>query len=196
MPRHIGEHGMSAMGRKQPLRTTGEDPKRLTWLSGYRSRKMKYACLFAAMAGSFLWSEASAAELAGPGRFCGYSPIIDLRAGEKVVTLEGGIHGGTFRWEGSFGALDVHGIGWASRPPGRIVTAASEQGPFRFAQRRTKTGYRVALWNGAQGAAYFESPRPISTEQLQAIDRVASFQEGETPSGCNLRTIFSWNTVG
>lgn len=153
---------------------------------------MKNAFFCAVIAGAFLSTEPNAGELAGPGRFCGYSPIIDLRAGEKVFTLQGGIHGGSFRWEGSFGALEVHGIGWASRPAGRIVKAGTGHQPNRFAQRRTKTGYSVAIWNGAQGAAYFESPRPITREQLQAIDRVSLFQEGETPSGCKLRTVFSW----
>jgi hypothetical protein len=55
-----------------------------------------------------------------------------------------------------------------------------------------KDGYSIAIWNGAQGAAYFESPRPITREQLHAIDRVVLFQEGQTPSGCKLRTVFSW----
>ena len=153
---------------------------------------MRTAFFSAVIAGLLLSTEANAGELAGPGRFCGYSPIIDLQAGEKVVTLQGGIHGGSFQWEGPFGVLEVHGVGWASRPPGRIVKAGSGSRPNRFAQRRMKNGYSVAIWNGAQGAAYFESARPITREQLHAIDRVALFQEGQTPSGCKLRTIFSW----
>ena len=153
---------------------------------------MRTAFSSAVIAGSLLSTEAHAGELVGPGRFCGYSPIIDLQAGEKVVTLQGGIHGGSFRWEGSFGVLEVHGVGWASRPPGRIVKAGSGSRPNRFAQRRMETSYSVAIWNGAQGAAYFESARPITREQLDAIDRVALFQEGQTPLGCKLRTVFSW----
>lgn len=83
-------------------------------------------------------SSANASSIVGPGRFCGYSPIIDLRDGEKVTTLEGGIHGGSFRWEGAFGTLEVHGVGWASRPRGRIVKARSSNNLARFAQKRVE----------------------------------------------------------
>lgn len=138
-------------------------------------------------------SEANAGELAGPGRFCGYAPIIDLVAGEKVTTLEGGIHGGSFRWDGDFGSLEVHGIGWASRPKGLIVKAASGVKPARFAQRRAKEGYEIAIWNGAHGAAYFKSQKPFTGSQLVAIDRALLFEEGQVASGCDLRTIFSWD---
>lgn len=34
---------------------------------------------------------AEAGELEGPGRFCGYSPIIDLLPGERITTLEGDV---------------------------------------------------------------------------------------------------------
>jgi hypothetical protein len=149
--------------------------------------------IFRAVIGALLVSSgAKAGELAGPGRFCGYAPIIDLLAGEKVTTLEGGIHGGSFRWEGAFGSLDVHGIGWARRPGGRIVKTVSVNKPGRFAQRRVKNGYSIAIWNGGQGAAYFNSKEPFTRAQLHAIDRVALFQEGQTPSDCELRTVFSW----
>jgi hypothetical protein len=50
--------------------------------------------------------------------------------------------------------------------------------------------YVVAIWNGRQGAAYFTSDQPITAAQLGAIDRVRLYQEGETPEGCNLRTVF------
>lgn len=135
---------------------------------------------------------AQASDIEGPARFCGYSPIIDLLPGEKITTLGGGIHGGTFRWEGAFGVLEVHGIGWASRPKGRIIKAMSASHPARFAQRRENGNYQVAIWNGSHGAAYFISPRPFSAPQLIAIDRVELFEEGQTPSNCKLRTIFSW----
>jgi hypothetical protein len=135
---------------------------------------------------------AKASDLTGPARFCGYSPIIDLLPGEEVTTSDGGIHGGSFRWEGSFGTLDVHGIGWASRPKGRIVKASSASGPARFAQKRADGRYRIALWNGSHAAAYFTSPKPFTPSQLKAIDRVALFEEGQTPPNCNLRTVFSW----
>lgn len=135
---------------------------------------------------------AKASDIVGPGRFCGYSPIIDLADGEKVTTLEGGIHGGSFRWEGAFGTLDVHGIGWASRPKGRIVKARSSNSPARFAQKRVEGIYQIAIWNGMHGAAYFTSSRPFTQPQLDAIDRVELFEEGQSPSDCKLRTIFSW----
>jgi hypothetical protein len=130
--------------------------------------------------------------LEGPARFCGYSPIIDLLPGETVTVLEGGIHAGSFRWEGAFGALEVHGIGWASRPPGQVVRARTESRPARLSQRREEDVYVVAIWNGAEGAAYFRSPSRLTPDQIAAIDRVALYQEGETPAGCDLRTRFVW----
>jgi hypothetical protein len=145
-----------------------------------------------ATAATLLSTHAAAGELEGPARFCGYSPIIDLLPGEKITTLEGGIHAGRFRWDGAFGSLDVSGIGWASRPGGRIVEAQSGARPARFAERRTDGRYVVALWNGAQGAAYFSSSSPLTSEQMRAIGRVTLFQEGQSPTGCDLRTVFSW----
>jgi len=135
---------------------------------------------------------AEASDLRGPARFCGYAPIIDLLAGETVSTLEGGIHGGSFRWEGAFGPMEVRGIGWASRPPGRILRAQTDTRPARFAQRRVEGRYEVAIWNGAHGAAYFMSPTPFTARQLAAIDRVTLFEEGQDPPDCKLRTIFVW----
>jgi hypothetical protein len=138
------------------------------------------------------WScAASASELAGPARFCGYSPVIDLLPGERVVTREGGIHGGTFRWDGPFGTLDVAGVGWASRPPG-IVAGGTSTGLIRFRERRAHGQYTIAIWNGRSGAAYFSSRRRLTRQQIAAIDRVDLFQEGEEPQRCNLRTVFSW----
>lgn len=136
--------------------------------------------------------DASGSELVGPGRFCGYSPIIDLLPGEKVTTLDGGIHSGSFRWEGSFGVLKVRGIGWASQPEGAMVRQPEAGRPARFQQRRVQGNYEVSIWNGSHGAAYFRSARPFSRAQIEAIDRVKLFNEGENPEGCNLRTIFSW----
>lgn len=145
------------------------------------------ALLLAAMATS-----ASAGELRGPARFCGYSPIIDLLTGEKITTLEGGIHGGSFRWDGAFGSLEVDGVGWASRPKGRIVSDLSPSKPARFAQRRTNGRYEIAIWNGKHGAAYFISATRFNELQIEAIDRVKLFEEGQTPENCRLRTVFSW----
>ena len=133
-----------------------------------------------------------ASELVGPARFCGYAPIIDLLPGEKVTTLEGGIHGGSFRWEGAFGSFEVQGLGWASPPKGRMLNPPTADGPARFAQRRAKQGYQVAIWNGAHSTAYFTSPTPFGAPQLAAIERVRLFEEGQEPSGCKLRTIFIW----
>ena len=107
------------------------------------------AFLFLALAVA-LPNQAIADELAGSARFCGYSPIIDLFEGEKITTLDGGIHSGSFRWEGPFGSLDVSGLGWAGRPDGRIVEAQTDAKPARFAQRRVEGRYVVAIWNGAQ----------------------------------------------
>lgn len=135
---------------------------------------------------------ATAREIVGPARFCGYAPIIDLLPGEKVTTLEGGIHGGSFRWEGAFGSFEVQGIGWASPVKGRMLNPPTADRPAIFKQRRTKTGYEVAIWNGAHGAAYFTSSIPFGAPQLAAIERVRLFEEGEEPTGCTLRTIFVW----
>jgi peptidoglycan/xylan/chitin deacetylase (PgdA/CDA1 family) len=127
---------------------------------------------------------------AGPGRFCGYSPIIDLREGETVERLTSGVHGGNFRWTGEFGEMEVGGIGWASKPRGRALKGRTGTGQIRFASRRDIEGFVIAIWNGRQGAAYFRSPRHFTREQLSAIDRVDLFQEGEEPKGCKYRTIF------
>lgn len=135
---------------------------------------------------------AQASDLEGPGRFCGYSPIIDLLPGESVTPLQGGIHSGSFRWNGAFGSLEVHGIGWASPPNGRTVKRHSDQRPARFNEQKLKHSYQIAIWNGAQAAAYFRSPRPFTRDQITAIDRVMLYQEGQEPSGCKLRTVFSW----
>lgn len=132
------------------------------------------------------------ADAVGPARFCGYSPIIDLLPGERIRILEGGIHGGSFRWEGSFGRLEVTGIGWASRPPGQALQTRTTRGHQRFEQRHEEGRYRVAIWNGAQGAAYFSSSAPLTPAQLEAIERVDLYQEGQEPQGCNHHTVFSW----
>ncbi|RZF64957.1 hypothetical protein EWE75_08710 [Sphingomonas populi] len=131
-------------------------------------------------------------ELEGPARFCGYAPIIDLLPGEKVTTLEGGIHSGSFRWEGPFGSFEVQGIGWASPAKGRMLTPPAADKPAIFAQRRVKNGYEVAIWNGAHATAYFVSQSRMRSSQMAAIKRVRLFQEGQEPSGCKLRTIFVW----
>lgn len=133
-----------------------------------------------------------AGELVGPARFCGYAPIIDLLPGEKVTTLEGGIHGGRFRWKGAFGSFEVQGIGWASPVKGRMLNPPTADRPARFAQRRVKNSYQVAIWNGAHGVAYFHSSKPFGKPQLAAIERVRLFEEGQEPSGCALRTVFAW----
>lgn len=144
------------------------------------------ACIAASL------SAAQASELKGPARFCGYSPIIDLLPGERIETLSGGIHAGSFRWTGDFGSLDVDGIGWGSKPEGRVASKRNARGHVRFAERRVDGRHVVAIWNGAHGAAHFSSAKPITETQLAAIDRVGLFEEGQTPEGCNLRTIFSW----
>lgn len=156
--------------------------------------KMRPGYLYlAAIVGAAVTYPARAGELIGPGRFCGYSPIVDLLAGEKVTTLEGGIHAGTFRWQGRFGTLYVTGMGWASRPAGRMIRTADGTRPAIFAPHRVPNGYQIAIWNRRQGAAYFNSFRPFTAAQRRAIERVTLFQEGEDPTGCKLRTVFSWD---
>lgn len=137
-------------------------------------------------------AQARATELEGPARFCGYSPIIDLLPGEKVTTLEGGIHGGSFRWEGAFGTFDVTGIGWAAPVKGRMLSQPSADKPAIFAPRRVKQGYQIAIWNGAHAVAYFTAPSQFSAAQMTAIKRVRLFEEGQQPSDCKLRTVFMW----
>jgi hypothetical protein len=134
---------------------------------------------------------ASAGELKGPGRFCGYAPIIDLAEGESIVTLDGGIHSGSFEWHGAFGVLNVTGIGWAGRPAGRMLDRQTARGHAIFRQRKHDGKYVVAIWNRANGVAYFESLAKITPSQLKAIDRVDLFDETQaTPTDCRLHTIF------
>lgn len=133
---------------------------------------------------------AAAAEVAGPARFCFYAPIIDLLPGERATALDYGLHGGTFRWEGAFGSLEVLGRGWASRPQGRIIEQRRAH-PVRFAQRRVGGRYEVAIWNGGNGTAYFRSEAPFTPRQLEAIRRVTLFEEGQAPSGCDSLTTFA-----
>jgi hypothetical protein len=127
-------------------------------------------------------------DLVGPARFCGYSPIIDLLPGERVTAGNGGMHGGSFRWEGEFGALDAYGVGWASRPKGRALGQPTAKGHIRFRERRDDKRYVVAIWNGRHGAAYFKSDRALSDAQLNAIERVSLFDENDQePAGCDFR---------
>lgn len=129
----------------------------------------------------------------GPGLFCGYGPIIDLLPGETIKPLQGGIHGGSFKWSGQFGVLEVSGIQWASRPKGRPRTGMTLTGQIRFGEIVRDGTYEVAIWNGRQGAAYFRSKASLTKLQRQAIDRVRLFQEDEKPTGCKYRTVFSWD---
>ena len=155
---------------------------------------MKIASTLAAAALLASGEVALASDLEGPGRFCGYSPIIDLFRGERITTLQGGIHGGMFEWTGNFGTFEVHGIGWASRPRGWMVTEPTRKGHALFEQRREGGRYVVAIWNHANGAAYFYSKRPFTDKQMAAIDRVDLFDENQDePEGCNLRTVFAWD---
>ena len=153
---------------------------------------MKRACVFILLLLGLVATPATASDLEGPARFCGYSPIIDLKFGEKITTLQGGLHGGSFQWAGDFGSLVVRGIGWASRPKGRLVVEPSDGRLGHFAQRKRDGKYIIAIWNGRQGVAYFESGTRFTDQQRAAIDRVRVFQEGEEPSGCDLRTVFVW----
>jgi hypothetical protein len=135
---------------------------------------------------------AAGSELNGPARFCGYAPIIDLLPGERVETLGGGVHGGTFRWTGDFGSLEVSGSGWSTKPKGQVAAHRNAKGHIRFAQRRVDGEYVVAIWNRSHGTAHFRSGTPLTNAQLEAVDRVDLFDEGQEPEGCKLRTVFSW----
>ena len=189
-PRHQGGGCRSGMGPR--MNDQHEAFGRMSIQETLRAAILRTVIVAAAL-GTLFATQASAGELKGPGRFCGYSPIIDLLPGETITTLGGGIHGGSFRWEGAFGSLDVHGIGWASRPKGRLVEGPSGTRPARFAQRRVDQRFQIAIWNGAHGAAYFSSTMPLTALQRSAIRRVTLFEEGQTPSGCDLRTVFVWD---
>ena len=154
---------------------------------------MRPLAAIVAMLGLGTGSIANAGELQGPARFCGFSPIIDLKEGEAVTVLRGGIHSGTFLWSGSFGALEVTGNGWSSKPRGRMRYKATSKGHAIIAERHIKDEYVVAIWNRANGAAYFSSKQRLTKEQLAAIDRVDLFDENDPePLGCKLRTVFVW----
>jgi hypothetical protein len=154
-------------------------------------RSPRVNTLFCALA-AVIGAPALAGGLQGPARFCGYAPIIDLVEGESVTTLEGGMHGGIFRWDGPLGSMVVTGIGWASKPPGRVALERTAAGQVRLEQRRDEGKYVVAIWNRENGAAYFSSEKPLTKRQIAAIDRVGLFNEGDNPKGCKLRTIFVW----
>lgn len=144
----------------------------------------------AALFVSCCWANvAGASELKGPGRFCGYSPIIDLVKGERIIALDGGIHSGRFRWEGAFGTLEVRGNGWAS-PPGGLTMKPTAKG---FAQFRATEPNTVGIWDGEHAVAYFSAPAGLTAAHLAAIDRVDLFGEGEDPGKCNFRMLFSWD---
>ncbi|MEN2711761.1 hypothetical protein ACQKOH_01085 [Sphingomonas sp. NPDC092331] len=129
----------------------------------------------------------------GPGRFCGYGPVIDLRAGERIKLGQGGIHSGRFRWKGAFGSLDVTGIQWGSPPSGEGRKQPTAAGQTLFEAWREGGRHVVAIWNGSHGVAYFRSSRRFTPAQLAAIERVSLFDEaGPAPEGCKLRTVFVW----
>ncbi|MFM1977479.1 MAG: hypothetical protein RL145_2325 [Pseudomonadota bacterium] len=153
---------------------------------------MRYALASSLVFFAVLTTPARATEVTGPARFCGYSTIIDLEAGEKVRIVDAGIHAGRFLWLGSFGALEVRNIGWAKRPAGRIVRKSTQAKPARFQQTKSRDVYSVALWNGRQGVAYITSSTRFTTNQIEAIDRVKLYQEGEPPQNCTMRTVFIW----
>ena len=137
---------------------------------------------------------AKASHFTGPGRFCGYSAIIDLNEDESIETMSGGIHAGGFLWKGKFGVLEVLNIGWASKPPGVKKTNLTSTGQTIFLENWDDGKFQIAIWNRRNGSAYFRSPDEFSDEQMGAIDRVYLFDETESePKGCKYRTVFSWN---
>lgn len=146
----------------------------------------------AAVLALFAGAPAAASELRGPGRFCGYSAIIDLAADERVVTLQGSIHSGSFRWEGAWGGMTVSDSELASPGNGKIAVERTAGGATRVAERRDGTRHVVAIGNGRSAAAWFSSDKPFTAAQLSAIDHVRLFGDGQAPDGCNLRTVFVW----
>jgi hypothetical protein len=183
---------MTAIGRSMRCWTVQRGPRNIITMDRIAKSRGKLALLIALGFVLLDGTPVEASELAGPARFCGYAPIIDLLPGEKITTLEGGIHSGSFRWEGAFGSFEVEGVGWGSPANGQMLNPPTYDRPARFAQRRVKQGYQVAIWNGAHGAAYFTSPRPFGAPQITAIERVRLFEEGQEPTGCKLRMVFVW----
>jgi len=135
---------------------------------------------------------AAAHALHGPGRFCGYSTVIDLRADERVVTLEGSIHSGSFRWEGPWGHMTVRDSEIASPGHRKVAVERTPGGAIRLAERRDGNGYVVAIGNGRSAAAWFSNDTRFTAAQLAAIDRVTLFADGQQPERCDLRTVFVW----
>jgi hypothetical protein len=131
---------------------------------------------------------ATAADLEGPARYCGYSAIIDLAPGEAVTAQSGGMHGGWFEWSGSFGTLQVRNNGFAKRPEGTRFRELTTTGQTRFHPTRKDGKYRIALWNRRYGTAYFQSDERFTESQLAAIDRVHLYDEWSKPEGCSFRT--------
>ena len=143
-----------------------------------------------------LGADASAAEtddysFEGPGRFCSHSAIIDLRPGETISDMAGGIHGASFAWSGEFGRFDIDAIGWAS-PTSSVVVNIRPDGVRELATRRSAGHYQTTLWNGRQGVVSFATDRRPTAAQKAAMRRVSLFQEGEEPSDCKYRMAFSW----
>ena len=87
------------------------------------------------------------ADLEGPGRFCGYAPIIDLLPGESITVLKSGIHGGSFRWDGAFGSLDVLGRYEALRNE-ESAKATALQGGISPRRRVRRRGGREGIARG------------------------------------------------
>lgn len=146
------------------------------------------AALFLALAGS-----GQRGGVDGPGRFYGYGPIIELRAGEHIKPRQGGIHSGSFRWKGAFGTLEVQGIQWGGPPEREARKQPTAAGQTLFEAWREGEGYVAAIWNGRNGVAYFRSSTRFTPAQMAAIERVSLFDEnGPEPQGCKLRTVFVW----
>ena len=157
------------------------------------------ATILTALVGSCLAAPAAAEEsegFKGPGRFCGYSAIIDLRAGERIIPTGGGIHGGAFIWRGSFGELEVMNLGWAAEPTEEPMPYRTGTGQTQFPEVFQDGRYLKRIWDRAHGTATFRSKRPLTKGQLAAIDRVGLFTEGGAPENCNYRTVFSWDLGG
>ena len=132
---------------------------------------------------------------AGPGRFCGYATVIDLRPDEQITARQGGIHSATYVWSGPFGSIAVSEINWASRPT-QVVRKVSSEGGIEIFQLRGGTSKPLyVVSDGGHLVAYLTSPQfRKNTSDLDRIRRIGLFDHaGDEAKGCKYRMIFSWD---
>lgn len=75
----------------------------------------------------------------------------------------------------------------------------SQSGTLSYEQGNGWTGVQAGVGEPqiqgktAQPLSAHPSPTSFSASQIAAIDRVRLFEEGQEPTGCSLRTVFSGN---